>query len=168
MIQLRIHKESDLYSPYDPAQIKINDKVYHYLKTFCTDTEYQKHIHDTLRVITDSPIDSDRLRSALQAAVEKDSAEFDKQLAINNRRAIWAYIVGIILSAAGVAFSLITDQVLLAIISFFGTMTLSDGVAIHTKINPDIKRLKRHLDPLRDFTLEVVSADAPGAELPKG
>ena len=168
MIQLRIHKESDLYSPFDPSQTRINDKVYHYLKTFCTETEYQKHLHDTLQIITDSPIDGDRFQSAIQSAVKKDRDEFDNQLAVNNRRAIWAYIVGVLLSVAGVAFSLIKDQVLLAIISFFGTMILSDGVAIHTKINPDIKRLKRRLEPLRDFTLEVVRTDASSPDQPKG
>ena len=167
MIQLRIHKESDLYSPFDPSQTRINDKVYHYLKTFCTETEYKKHLHDTLRVITDSPIDGDRFQSSIQSAVKKDRDEFDNQLAVNNRRAIWAYIVGILLSVAGVAFSLIKDQVLLAIISFFGTMILSDGVAIHTKINPDIKRLKRHLEPLSEFNLEVVESDTLSPVLPK-
>lgn len=160
MIQLYIHNESDLYNPYDPTQTRIHERVYNYLKSFCTETEYKKHFHDTLQVITDSPIDGDRFKAALQAAVKKDRDEFDNQLAVNNRRAIWAYIVGVLLSAAGVAFSLITDQVLLAIISFFGTMTLSDGVAIHTKINPDIKRLKRRLDPLCDFNLEVVETGA--------
>ena len=32
MIQLLIEKESDLYNPYDPAQTRINEGVYHYLK----------------------------------------------------------------------------------------------------------------------------------------
>ena len=31
-IQLLIEKESDLYNPYDPAQTRINEGVYHYLK----------------------------------------------------------------------------------------------------------------------------------------
>ena len=168
MIQLRIHKESDLYNPLDPSQTRINEKVYHYLKSFCTETEYKKHFHDTLQIITDSPVNDDRLKAAIQNAVKKDRDEFDNQLAVNNRRAIWAYIVGIILSVAGVAFSLIKDQVLLAIISFFGTMILSDGVAIQAKINHDIKRLKRRLDPLCDFNLEVVERDTSSPDLPMG
>ena len=168
MIQLRIHDESDLYDSFDPSQTRINEKVYHYLKSFCTAAEYKKHFHDTLQIITGSPVDSDRFKAALQSAVKKDRDEFDNQLSINNKRAIWAYIVGVLLSAAGVAFSLITDQVLLAIISFFGTRTISDGIAIHTKINPDIKRLKRRLEPLCDFNLEVAETDMPSPDLPKG
>ena len=168
MIQLHIHKESDLYNPFDPSQTRISENVYHYLKSFCTDTEYEKHFHDTLQLITDSPVDGDRFKAAIQGAVKKDLDEFDAQLAVNNRRAIWEYIVGVLLSAAGVAFSLLTDQVLLAIISFFGTMTLSDGVAIHTKINPDIKRLKKRLEPLCDFNLEVVETGTSSPDLPTG
>lgn len=164
MIQLQVHKESDLYNPFDPSQTRINEKVYSYLKSFCTEAEYKKHFHDTLQITTDSPVDADRFKTAVQGAVKRDRDVFDSQLAINNRRAIWAYIVGILLSVAGVAFSLITDQVLLAIISFFGTMTLSDGIAIHTKTNPDIKRMKRRLDPLWDLNLEVVETGAPARD----
>ncbi len=160
MIQLKIHDESDLYNPYDPSQTRINEQVYNYLKTFFTATEYEKHFHDTLQLITDSPVDGDRFKAALLSAVQKDRDEFDNQLAVNKKRAIWACIVGLFLCAAGVALSMVTDQVLLAIISFFGTWTLSDGVAIQAKINHDLKRLKRRLDPLYDFNLEVVQTGA--------
>ena len=64
MIQLRIHDESDLYDSFDPSQTRINEKVYHYLKSFCTETEYEKHYHDTLQIITDEPVDGDRLKAA--------------------------------------------------------------------------------------------------------
>ena len=57
MIQLRINNESDLYNPYDPSRTKISNEVYPYLKSFCSELEYQKHMHDTLQVITDEPID---------------------------------------------------------------------------------------------------------------
>ena len=164
MIQLRIHNESELYNPYDPSQTRISWDVYRYLKSFCTATEYEKHFHDTLQLITDSPVDGDRFKAAVQDAVKKDRDEFDAQLAVNNRRAIWAYVLGVLLSAAGVALSLITDQILLAIISFLGTRAVSDGFAIHTKINPDIRKLKRQLEPLCDFNLEVVKTDAPAAK----
>ncbi len=168
VIQLRIHNETDRFNPFDPSQTRISEKVYHYLNSFCTETEFEKHFHDTLQVITDSPVDGDRLKEAFQNAVKQDWDELDNQLAVNNRRAIWEYIVGVLLSAAGAAFSLISDQVLLSIISFFGMMTLSDGVAIHTKINPDIKRLKRRLEPLCDFNLELVETGRASPDLPTG
>ena len=69
MIKLRIHDEAELYNLYDPSQTMINEKVYHYLKSFCTETEYQKHFHDTLQIITDNPVDSDRFKAAIQGAV---------------------------------------------------------------------------------------------------
>ena len=36
MMQLMIREESDLYSPYDPSRTRINDRVYQYLKNYCT------------------------------------------------------------------------------------------------------------------------------------
>ena len=158
MIQLRITKESDLYNPYDPSQTRINDRVYHYLKSFCTELESRKHLHDTLQVITDSPIDENRFKEAIQEAVKKDRDEFDRQIAENNKKALWGYAIGILLSAVGVGLSIVLDQVLLALISFLGTMAISDAATIQLKLNPDIKRLEKLLDPFSDFKLEVIAA----------
>jgi hypothetical protein len=121
-----------------------------------------------MQLITDCPIDGDKFKAAILDAVRIDREEFDKLLSINNRRAIWCYIVGLMLSVVGVAISLLADQVLLAIISFFGTLTISDGLAIHTKINPDIRRMRRRLAPLSDFELEVIPADPSSPNPPAG
>lgn len=164
MIQLRIREESALYHPYDPTQTRIDDRVYHYLKSFCTELEYEKHLHDTLQIITDSPINEDRFQTALRNAVQRDRDEFDRQIAENNRRCAWEWIVGILLSVAGVALSLWRDQVLLALISFLGTTAISNAVTIQTTVNHDIKRLKRLLEPFSDFKLEVIQKDS----LPQG
>ena len=88
--------------------------------------------------------------------MQEDRSEFDRMLAENRRRVIWEYIVGILLSLLGVGLSIILDQVLLAIISFLGSMAISDAVTIQTKVNHDIKRLRRLLEPFSDFKLEVV------------
>lgn len=156
MMQLMIREESDLYSPYDPSRTRINDRVYQYLKNYCTELHYRDHLHDTLRICTDGPIDADRFQTALQDAVQEDRSEFDRMLAENKRRVIWEYIVGILLSLLGVGLSIILDQVLLAIISFLGSMAISDAVTIQTKVNHDIKRLRNLLEPFSDFKLEVV------------
>ena len=156
MMQLMIREESDLYSPYDPTQTRINDGVYQYLRSYCTELHYRDHLHDTLRICTDGPVDADRFRTALLDAVQEDRSEFDRMLAENKRRVIWEYVVGILLSLLGVGLSIVLDQVLLAIISFLGSMAISDAVTIQTKVNHDIKRLRNLLEPFSDFKLEVV------------
>lgn len=158
MIQLRINNESDLYNPYDPSRTKIRDEVYHYLKSFCSESEYQKHMHDTLRVITDEPIDEENFRRSLRAAIRGDLNEFDRQIATNKRRVIWEYIVGIGLSVLGVGLSLILDQILLAIIAFVGTTAIRNAVTIQTTVNHDIRQLKKRLETFTDLKIEVVHA----------
>ena len=148
-----------MYNPFDPSQTRISEGVYHYLKTFCTEMESKKHIHDTLQIITDRPIDGNRLKTAIQDAVKQERDEFDRQIAENNRKALGGYVIGILLSVGGVVLSLILDQVLLAIISFLGTSAISGAVTIQTTLNPGIKRQKNLLDPLCDFKLEVITAN---------
>ena len=156
MIQLLIEKESDLYNPYDPSQMRINEGVYRYLKSYCSALEYQKHKHDTLQIITDSQIDEEKFQRALHEAVEKDIAEFDRQIARNNRRVIWESIIGVVLCALGIMLAAYLDELLLTIISLFGTMAVRDALTINTTINHDIKNLKKLLSPISDIKLEVV------------
>ncbi len=156
MIQLLIEKESDLYNPYDPSQMRINEGVYRYLKSYCSALEYQKHKHDTLQIITDSQIDEDKFQRALHEAVGKDMAEFDRQIARNNRRVVWEGIIGVIFCALGIMLTVYLDALLLTIISLLGTMGVKDAITITTTINHDIKNLKKLLNPIRDIKLEVV------------
>jgi hypothetical protein len=156
MIQLTIEKESDLYNLYDPARMRINEGVYHYLKSFCTPLDATKHVHDTLQIITDSPIDADRFQRVLHDAVERDIAEFDRQISRNNRRVIWESFFGVLFCALGIMLSVYLDELLLTIISLLGTMGIRDAVTISTTLNHDIKNLKKLLSPIRDIRLEVV------------
>ena len=155
MIQLLIKNESDLYNPYDPSRTRINDGVYHYLKSYCSALEASEHIHDTLQIITDSPIDTDRFQRVLLDAVNRDIAEFDRQLARNKRRALWEGIIGLFFTALGIVLSFYQDKLFLAIISIFGSIGVRDAITIMTSFNHDIKRLKKLLYPIRDIQLEV-------------
>ena len=156
MIQLCIENESELYNRFDPFRTRINDEVYHYLKSFSTEPEFQQNPQNTLQIITDEPIDQEKFHETLLKAVRKDQNEFDRQIASNNRRVVWEFIIGIVLSVLGVLLSVFLDQVLLALISFIGSMAIRDGVTILTKINQDIRSLRKLLDPFTGITLEVV------------
>ena len=159
MIQLRIKRESDLYNPYDPTGTRINEMVYNYLKSYCTEGEDKNHIKDTLQIVTDEPIDEAKAQKAIQDAARKDQGEFDRQLKKNRRRALWLYIIGIFLSALGITLSLILNQIVLQLISFFGSMAIRDAVTIQIKVNPDLAYLKKMLIPFTDFDLEVITAE---------
>ena len=156
MIQLLIENESDLYNPYDPSRTRINEGVYHYLKSYCSPLEASKHVHDTLQIITESPIDSERFQGVLQDAVKKDIAEFERQIARNSRRAVWEGVLGLLFCALGIMLSVYLDEVLLTVISLLGTMGIMDAITINTTVNHDLKNLKKLLEPISDIRLEVV------------
>jgi len=159
MIQIRIQDESELYNRFDPSQERISEDVYRYLKSYCTGLRSQEHSMDVIRIISDKAIDADHFRTCVRNAARRDCEEFDCQISRNKRLAFWEYTMGILLSIAGVALSVALDQVLLALISFLGTMALSEAITISVKINPDIKRLRKLLDPLFTFELEVVNTE---------
>ncbi len=159
MVQIRIKNETELYNPFDPCNARISEDVYQYLKSYCTELQSKRHALDVIRIITDEPIDEERFKMSVQNAARNDCEEFDSQIMRNNKTASWEYAMGIMLSIVGVALSLILDQVLLAIITLFGTMAINDAVTISAKVNPDIKRQKKLLEPLFHFDLEIMDAD---------
>lgn|GEM_PF-2783690 len=154
MIQIQIKEESQLYNQLDPNRNRVSEEVYNYLKSYCTESESKKHEFDKLNIISDEPVDAHNFKRALHDTIRREQEVFECQIATNKKRAIWGYIVGIALSIAGVLIASLTDKVLLALVSFFGTMVLNEAVTIGTKINPDIKRLKNRLNPL--LNCEVV------------
>jgi len=156
MIKLLIKNESDLYNPYDPSQMKINEGVYRYLKSYCSALEAPEHINDTLQIITENPIDMDRFQRVLQDAVKKDIAEFDRQIARNNKRVLWEIIIGVIFTALGIMLTVYLDKLLLTVISLFGSMAIRDAITIETTINHDIKCLKNQMDPIKNIKMEIV------------
>lgn len=156
MIRLQINSENDLYNPYDPSQKRINEGVYQYLKSYCTPLEASRQSHDTLQIITDSAIDTEKFQNALHDAVNRDIAEFDRQIAVNNKRVLWEFIVGVLLSATGVLLAIVLDKVLLAIISFLGSTCLGDAVKIQVSVNHNFKRLRELVRPMNNIRLEVV------------
>ena len=157
MIQLRIQEEAELYNPLDPSACQISERVYNYLKSFYTEAEAEKRTDNTIRIITAEPINEDKLKTAIRTAAGKERDELDRQLAQNKKIALWESVIGIFLSVSGVALSLILDQILLAIIAFFGSTTIGDAITILVKQNPETKRKKKWLEPLCDFELEVVT-----------
>ena len=154
MIQIQIKEESQLYNQLDPQRNRVSEEVYSYIKSFCTESESKKHEFDKLLIIADESVDVHGFKRALHDTIRREQEVIESQIATNKRRAIWGYIVGIALSVAGVLIASLTDKVLLALVSFFGTMVLNEAVTIGTKINPDIKRLKNRLNPL--LNCEVV------------
>ena len=96
----------------------------------------------------------------LHDAVGRDIAEFDRQIARNNRRVIWEGVIGVLFCALGIMLAAFLDELLLTIISLFGTMAVRDAITITTTINHDIKSLKKLLNPIRDIKLEVVRREA--------
>ncbi len=156
MIQLQIDSESDLYNSYDPSQTRMNEGVYQYLKSYFTPLEASRQTHDTLQIITDSAIDTEKFQSALQDAVDGDIAELDRQIAGENRRFLWELIVGVFFSVIGVLLAIILDKVLLAIISFLGSTCLGDAVKILVSEKQELKDQKKLISPLNDIRLEVI------------
>ena len=92
----------------------------------------------------------------IKDAAQRDQDELDEQIALNKRRAMEGYAIGIVLSALGCFLTILLDQVLLELISFIGTMAINDAFLITRRIIPDLRKLRSHIDPLHTLRVEVL------------
>ena len=164
MIQMQLKDEAQFYHRLDPSQTRLSDEVYYYLKSYSPQMGIEKFRHNKLQIICDGPFDVERAKRAIREAVNRDQQEFDIQIEDNRKKMRQDYIMGILLSIAGCLLTVFLNQMILSIISFVGTMAVRDAVTIHTKLNPDIIRLKKSLNYYCEMELEVIRPSDAGSK----
>ena len=83
-IKLRIHEESDLFSPYDPDQMQLSEDMISYLK--CKSEMMLKKYKEvyTLHIFSDTPVNEDKVRNAFreQLLLQLEDNRFSAKLEI--------------------------------------------------------------------------------------
>jgi len=155
MYQIRIPNEAALYNPLDPLQTTLSSQVYNYIQILNSETPEEERNGATLQIICDESVDKDRIEAAIAKAVATDLNKIDDELHSKNRLMIWMYIIGILLSLLGIVLSIIADELLLSIISFFGSLAVREAVSITIHDRPRIKKHRKLLEPLGGLKVEI-------------
>ena len=91
-ICLRIHHESELYSPYDGSRRTLHPKVIEYLYyRYMENSGHDKHL---LHVTSDEPIDRDQLLEAIQRHIEFQRTQLGREVRKNSLKQFWMLVLG--------------------------------------------------------------------------
>ena len=154
MILLKIRNEHDLYNRFDPAQTRLSEDVYGYIKTCYEEIPLAERKDVVLRIQTDESVNEKTVKTLLNGAVDRELASMDKKLRENRVKMTRLYIIGIVLILIGFALALSLDQLILEVISIVGSMAVKDAATIQIENNPEIKLRKRLLEQLKNVKVE--------------
>ena len=145
-INLRIHHESELYSPYDERNRTLHPKVIEYL--YYRYLENSGHEKPLLHVTSDEPIDRDQLLEALQRHIVYQRTQLDREVRKNSLKQFWMLVLGFLFFG----FSLYMRGRIPAfpkeIISTIGAISIWEAVRVWIVDNPAIGVKRKWLDYL--------------------
>ena len=158
-IKLKIHEEDDLYSPYDPDQKLLSeDVVTHLMRNFIHKHRSLKEKY-TLRIITDTPVDEERVRENIRAFFiqEMDDANYAiKRLTLKE---IGLAVVGVVFLLTWLYASSKASDLKLEILSIMGWVGIWEATDIFIMERPALIILRKNIKNLleAEIVIEVSS-----------
>ncbi len=133
----------------------LSDNVSDYLKDTYTWYHMNKMEDDTLEILCDKPVNPERIQRAVRDSMRSELLFLERELEFNRKRMIRHYVAGFGLGLLGFILAKFTDQLLLEIISFFGTLMVRDAVMTQVQDNPKLKEKKETLEMISNLKIIV-------------
>lgn len=153
-INLKIHDEKDLYSPYDENCLTLNDDVADYLAG-----QYnKKDIGDDeiiIKIKCDGPVEFERVRDAFQELIREQRIRTANQKRLNRIKQLWLFSVGFIFVAAAILLEGILDAVPVELISIVGSFAVWEATNIWIVQNPRTRLAKRTMQKLNSTKIVI-------------
>ncbi len=145
-INLKIHDERDLYSPYDESCLTLNDDVADYLAKQYTKKEIGDEI--ILKIACDGPVTYERVRDAFRELIREQEIRNSNQRRLNRVKQIWLFAIGIVFVAAAILLDGLFSAVPVEIISIIGSFAVWEAANIWIVENPRTRLGKRTIKKL--------------------
>lgn len=138
-IKLVIHDENVLYNPLDRTVIS-ND-----VALFIKDRISEIHSSLNLGIISDEPVDIERLKKAIDTYVQTEKRKLDFELRWNSLRQLRLFLIGIAFIALWLFASSKIKEIWLEVLSIIGSFAVWEAANIWVIDKPDIRIKKRLL-----------------------
>jgi hypothetical protein len=136
-IKVKIHEEADLYNRLDPDQRLIDDSIVSYItrrhREIGPGEEFCVHI------ISDLPVDEERVRKNFRAYLEHDVDIDNDELRFCSVRQFRLFLIGIFFIAVWLVAQGQTDSVIVEVLSIIGSFAVWEAACIWIEEKPRIR-----------------------------
>ncbi len=152
-INLKIHDENELYSPFDESCRTLSTDVSDYLSG-----QYGKKATDdeiVLKIKCDGPVDYERVRGAFQELIREQELHNANQKRSNMIKQLWLFSVGVVFVAAAFILDGVLDSVPVEIVSIVGSFAVWEAANIWIVENPRTRIARRTLKKLNSTKIVI-------------
>ena len=149
-IKLRIHEESDLFSPFDPDQTTLSDEVISYLnrnyKLIYKKMYKKKEKNYAIHIFSDTPVNENHIIEAIRehCTQELESIRFNSKLETFKELSLGLF--GTIILSIWFALSHITEGVFLEILTIIGWVAIWEATGGAILKRPELYHQRKIFD----------------------
>ena len=161
-IKLKIHEESDLFTPYDPDQKLLSEEVSGYLVR-CYANKHRQSMEDyVIHIYSDMPVNEEHVKMAIRNHCEQESNNNKHRMKLETLREIALAIVGLIFLSIWFFLSSSREGVLMEVLSIMGWVAIWEATSIAIIRRPELYFVKKIYE--HALKAQIVIHDTESAE----
>ncbi len=158
IVKIKIHEESDLYSPFDPDQKLLSEDVISYFTGNYMNVQRNNREKYQIHIISDTPVNEENVKNSIFEYCSREKDNIDFELKKMTSKTILLLSMGVIILAVWLLISARTENVSTEILSILGWITIWEGADIAILDRPELRHLQKAYE--QALKAEVI-IDAP-------
>ncbi len=145
-IRLKVHEESDMFSPYDPDQMMLSEDISSYLTT-CYENKHRAALEKySVHIFTDKPINKEHVQQAIRAYCTQERSNNLHEMKIETLREVVLILLGVLFLALYFYLSSTYEGVWMEVLSIIGGVAVWEAASIAILSRPGLYRVEKIYD----------------------
>ena len=146
-LKMKIHDESDLFSPYDPQQDLLSEDVLTYCGRIFVNKHRRMKEDYCFHIISDTPLDEEKIRQKIKKHFLQEKDDLDYAIKRLNLKAITLALIGFIVLFIWFILSDI-ESIRIEILCIIGWVGVWEATDIFILERPALRHTRYHLNKL--------------------
>lgn len=161
-IKLKIHEESDMFTPYDPNQELLSEDVSTYLIR-CYENKHRTTKEKlVVHIFSDTPVNEERVKRAIRGHCEQEKSNNQREIMIETFREICLAVLGLILLSLWAFLSASHEGMWMEVLSIMGWVAIWEATSIAILRRPELYHVRKTYD--RASKAKIIIDVTKGAE----
>ena len=159
-IKLKIHEESDMFTPYDPDQELLSEDVSAYLIR-CYENKHRRISEKlVIHIFTDTPVDEERVKKAIRDHCEQEKSNNQHEIMLETFREICLAVLGLIFLSLWAFLSASHDNMWMEVLSIMGWVAVWEATSIAILRRPELYNVRKTYDHASKAQIIIDVAEA--------
>ena len=160
-INLKIHEESDLYSPYDPSGIHLSEDVIEYFSRCYLETHEKDKENVLIRIESDTPVDRKTVEERIRAHFGREVKVARHSLKILLMKEICIGFLGLLVLSIWLLLSAKSEGLKVELLSMIAGVAIWEATNLAIIQHPALHKAKRDFEYLQNAEIHI-SDPTPG------